>query len=147
MGKILWSISGDGIGDVPRTLASDLPREGTGFLDRTTDPPSPLPAWLKQEDIDFYAAQFEKSGFFGPVSYYRNLDRNWELNRDLGPERITMPTFFIAGDRDPVPGDDSAMQSLRDYRGSVILPGVGHWTQQENPEGFNEALLGFLKQL
>ena len=147
MRRILWSISGQGIGDESRTLAFDLPREGTGFLDGTADPPDPLPAWLKQEDIDYYAAQFERSGFFGPLSYYRNLDRNWELTKDLGPERMTMPTLFIAGDRDPVPGDDTALRSLPDYRGSVILPGVGHWTQQESPDAFTEALLGFLKQL
>jgi pimeloyl-ACP methyl ester carboxylesterase len=147
MAKILWSASGDGIGDQPRTLASSLPREGTGFLDGPSDPPDELPAWLKHEDIDFYANQFEKSGFFGPVSYYRNLDRNWKLNEQLGPDRITMPTFFIAGDRDPVPQDETAMRSLPDYRGSMILPKVGHWTQQESPDAFNDALIGFLKNL
>src|SRR5205807_6108046 len=65
------------------------------------------------------------------LSYYRNFDRNWELNSELAPERIGMPSFFIAGDRDPVPGDDGTMKALLpDFRGSVIIPGVGHWTQR-----------------
>jgi pimeloyl-ACP methyl ester carboxylesterase len=34
-----------------------------------------------------------------------------------------------------------------DFRGSVLIPGVGHWTQQEAPEAFNQALLGFLATL
>ena len=148
MAKTLYGASGDGIGDTERTLASELPREGTGFLTAMASPPSPLPAWLTDEDIDVYADQFKKSGFFGPLSYYRNLDRNWEMNKELGPERIAMPSFFIAGDRDPVPGDDGTMKSLLgDFRGSAIIPGVGHWTQQEEPHAFNDALIAFLEQL
>jgi pimeloyl-ACP methyl ester carboxylesterase len=82
------------------------------------------------------------------VSYYRNFDRNWEINKELGPERVTMPSFFIGGDRDPVPGDDGTMKALLpDFRGSAVIPGVGHWTQQEAPQSFNDALLGFLKEV
>jgi pimeloyl-ACP methyl ester carboxylesterase len=148
MARMLWGVSGDAIGDQPRTLASDLPREGTGLFTQPIDLPSTLPAWLTDDDIDYYAAQFVKSGFFGPVSYYRNLDRNYELNKELGPERVTMPSFFIAGDRDPVPGDDGTMKALLpDFRGSAVIPRVGHWTQQENPAAFNEALIGFLKNV
>jgi pimeloyl-ACP methyl ester carboxylesterase len=148
MAKVLYGVSGDAIGDEPATLATTLPREGTGFLTQMEDPPTPFPEWLSDEDIDVYATQFAKSGFFGPVSYYRNFDRNWELNKNLGPERMTMPSFFIAGDRDPVPGDDGTMKNLLpDFRGSVVIPRVGHWTQQEDPEAFNKALIGFLKLL
>lgn len=143
----LWAACGDRIGDGERTLLSSLPREGTRLLDGGEMPPDPLPEWITNEDIDTYAQQFARSGFFGPVSYYRNFDRNWDLTNHLGPERMTMPTFFIAGDRDPVPGDTTAMQSLPDFRGSAILPSIGHWTQQEDPAAFNEALLTFLKSI
>ena len=37
--------------------------------------------------------------------------------------------------------------SLTDFRGSAIIPGVGHWTQQEEPQAFNDALIGFLKEV
>jgi uncharacterized heparinase superfamily protein len=33
------------------------------------------------------------------------------------------------------------------YKGSVIIPGAGHWTQQEFPDEFNAAMMGFLKTL
>jgi pimeloyl-ACP methyl ester carboxylesterase len=60
-----------------------------------------------------------------------------------------MPTFFIGGDRDGVianrGGVDAQADVLPDFRGSVIIPEAGHWTQQETPDAFNEALLGFLK--
>ena len=29
----------------------------------------------------------------------------------------------------------------------VILPGIGHWTQQEAPEAVNRAMLEFLRSL
>jgi pimeloyl-ACP methyl ester carboxylesterase len=34
-----------------------------------------------------------------------------------------------------------------DLRGTSILPGCGHWTQQERPGEVTDAILGFLKKL
>jgi pimeloyl-ACP methyl ester carboxylesterase len=36
---------------------------------------------------------------------------------------------------------------LPDFRGATIVPGAGHWVQQETPRAFNDALLGFLRTL
>jgi len=41
----------------------------------------PLPSWLSEADLDIYAGKFARSGFRGPLNYYRNVDRNWELMR------------------------------------------------------------------
>ena len=67
-------------------------------------------------------------------------------------ERITHPTAFIGGNRDPVIArDPSGLERMKtqlpNYLGAVVLEGAGHWTQQEQPEAFNTALLGFLSQL
>ena len=62
-------------------LLVDYPSEGTRFIDTLTPAPAQLPPWLTEADIDVYAAAFEKSGFFGPVSYYRNMDANWERSK------------------------------------------------------------------
>jgi len=151
--RIYWGASGEGF-VMP---SAPSPMEGTGFLTNMPEPP-PLPwkldgyAWLTEADLDFYADQFRRSGFFGPVSYYRNLDANYAVVKDLGLDLITMPSFFIGGRRDPVlVMDDSGLERMRtqlpDYRGAVLLDGAGHWTQQEKPAEFNEALLGFLESL
>jgi pimeloyl-ACP methyl ester carboxylesterase len=65
---------------------------------------------------------------------------------------VTQPSFFVAGARDAVrafiPGMDlyeNPGMACTDFRGSVILPGVGHWVQQEAPTETNAALEGFLK--
>jgi len=149
MKAFLWGASSQGMAVAePR----DHPMAGTRMLDVMPVPPDELPAWLTEADLDHYASEFAHSGFFGPVSYYRNLDANWERVRAIPASAVSMPSFFIGGADDPVlvmdPGGIERMREvLPDFRGAVVLPGSGHWTQQETPAAFNEALLGFLATL
>jgi pimeloyl-ACP methyl ester carboxylesterase len=149
MHTILWGASGE----MYRGMPSELPpAAGTGFLDMFRDVPQHLPHWLTEDDFDHYVDAFTTSGFFGPVSWYRNLDANFDRVADLSPSRLTMASFFIGGERDGVIAGrpemvDAMIDLLPGYRGKVMLEGAGHWTQQERPEPFNEALLGFLASL
>ncbi len=121
------------------------------MLERMPDPGGDLPAWLTEEDIDYYVQEFTKAGFRGGLNWYRNIDRNWELTAAFQGRKIEQPALFIAGDRDVVPfSRDIAKrmaQSVTDVRDWVVLPGIGHWTQQEAATEVNEALLRFLKGL
>ncbi|XP_019628250.1 PREDICTED: bifunctional epoxide hydrolase 2-like [Branchiostoma belcheri] len=40
----------------------------------------PLSLMMKQEEIEYYVQQFGKSGFRGPLNWYRNVDANWRWN-------------------------------------------------------------------
>ena len=156
MAKILWSAGGTGFAARDRS-GPRPPMEGTGFLTIMAEPPprpfvGPEGPWLTEDDLKVYADEFAHSGFFGPVSFYRNLDANFEVVNGLGPERLTMPAYFIGGTLDVVNVmDPSGIERMRgllpEFRGSNVLDGVGHWTQQEAPAAFNDALLGFLKSL
>ena len=147
---VLWAASGQAY---PETPPAPLPAAGTGFLDSMTargPAPADLPGWLEPDDLATYVEAFEASGFFGPLSWYRNLDTNHALVEDLPPP--SMPTWFIGGTRDAViasrPGYVAAMESrLPDHRGTVLIDDAGHWTQQEAPEAFNRALLAALAEL
>ncbi len=150
MRAMLWGASGEAyVEDRP----DPPPMEGTGFLDiiESVGPvPEELPAWLTAEDLSVYVDHFTKSGFFGPVSWYRNLDANYERTKDLPPPAA--PSLFIGGTHDVViasrPGYVEAMDGLLpNHRRSVLLDGIGHWTQQEAPGAFNEALAAFLAEL
>lgn len=149
MHDILWG----GSGEMYRGMPSEIPpMEGTGFLDMFRDIPAHLPSWLGEDDLDHYVRQYENSGFFGPVSWYRNLDANYEILKDIPPSTISMPTFFIGGDKDGVIATrldtiDPTNAVTPNYKGSVLIPGAGHWTQQEKPAEFNAALIGFLSSL
>ena len=84
------------------------------------------------------------------MSWYRNLDANYARVKDLPVP--SAPSWFIGGTHDLViadrPGYVEAMDGLLpNHRGTVLLDGIGHWTQQEAPEQFNAALLGFLSDL
>jgi len=155
MAKVLWSASGKGFPGAD-ALGDPPPMEGTGFLTNMPEPPAlpydgPEGPWLSAEDLDEYTEAFTTSGFFGPLSYYRNLDANSAVMTGYGPERVSMPSFFIGGEADVVlvmdPSGLERMTALPDFRGSHLIPGAGHWIQQEAPDAFNAALLGFLATL
>jgi pimeloyl-ACP methyl ester carboxylesterase len=62
--------------------------------------PDELPAWLTDEDVDFYAAEFERTGFRGALNRYRNIDRDWVDLQVWSRQPITVPSLFIGGERD-----------------------------------------------
>ncbi|SEG14212.1 Pimeloyl-ACP methyl ester carboxylesterase [Thermomonospora echinospora] len=145
--RVLYAASGDAADLVP------VVPDGGGLLD-VYPAPGRLPGWLTEGDIATFAAEYASSGFTGPVNWYRNLDRNWELTAAWHRAPITPPALYIAGERDMVlaaPGVKERLPRLHDFvtdlRDIVLLPGCGHWTQQERPEEVNEALIGFLRTL
>lgn len=126
---------------------------GGGLLDSTFDTAMPLP-WLSEADLAEYAKDFTASGFRGGFNWYRNLHRNWELMAPFVDAPIRQPSLFVAGSRDGVirmPAMRSAVDNLKrvlpGLRQSVIIDGVGHWTQQEAPEPVNTLLIEFLRGL
>jgi pimeloyl-ACP methyl ester carboxylesterase len=148
--SILYSASGDAP-PAPGPVGM-VPRQG-GLLARMVNPAT-LPAWLTDADIDFYAAEFARTGFAGGLNWYRNIDRNWELLAPYAGARVMVPALYIAGDRDLVvsfPGMDRLIPNLTQFvpqlRATIMLPGCGHWTQQERAEGINAAIIDFLRGL
>ena len=126
--------------------------KGGGFLGARQVPA--LPSWLTEADLDFYAAEFARTGFRGGLNWYRNIDRNWELTALFAGKTVEVPALYVAGDRDLVvsfPGMDQLLPNLTRFvpklRQTIMLPGCGHWTQQERPAEVNAAMLDFLKSL
>jgi pimeloyl-ACP methyl ester carboxylesterase len=152
MRKILGAVSGDQPPAPAGRWAGLVPRNG-GFLTNMTEPAT-LPTWLGAEDVDFYAGEFRGAGFRGGLNWYRNIDRNWELLAPFAGVSVSVPALYVAGDRDPVvrfPGVNRYIADLPKFvpelRGSVMLPGCGHWTQQERPAEVNAAVIEFLRGL
>lgn len=147
--RLLYGASGDRPLDGPP--APPVVPPGGGFLDLAADP-GQLPAWLTQEDLGAYVTAFEQSGFTGGLNWYRNLDRNWELTAAWDGARIEVPALFVVGDRDRAfPGPDKIVPALSGvaprHREPVVVPGAGHWVQQERPEAVSSALVAFLSSL
>lgn len=132
---------------------TDPLRSAGGWIPRL-GAPRELPEWLTDADLDYYVSQFEEAGFRGGVNYYRNFHRNWEITPQLAETPVGVPTLFVAGARDVViAGADQAALTARmspvvpDLRGVVLLPGAGHWVQQERAKETNTAVLEFLAGL
>ncbi|MGO9396605.1 MAG: alpha/beta fold hydrolase [Xanthobacteraceae bacterium] len=154
LAKVLYAASGDaprrpGAGGNDVAMVS----QGGGFLTRLPVP-DVLPVWLSKADLEFYVGEFARTGFRGGLNWYRNIDRNWELLAPFTNAKVTVPALYMAGDRDLVVAFrnmDKAIASLATYvpqlRGTVILPGCGHWTQQERAADVNAAMISFLRQL
>ena len=152
--SLLYSASGD----APRRDSAGaaggevgmVPRNG-GFLTHLVNP-ALLPGWITDADLDFYVSEFSRTGFRGGLNWYRNMDRSWELMAPFAGAQVTVPALYIAGDRDLVvafKGMNLLIPNLARFvpqlRGTLILPGCGHWTQQERPREVNAAILDFLR--
>jgi pimeloyl-ACP methyl ester carboxylesterase len=150
--RVLYSGSGDAPPRKSTGPVGMVPRQG-GFLTRLAEPPA-LPPWLSEADVDFYAGEFTRTGFRGGLNWYRNIDRNWELLAPFAGARLGVPALYVAGERDLVVafrGMDQLIPNLAtlvpQLRRTIMLPGCGHWTQQERAQDVNAAILEFLASL
>jgi pimeloyl-ACP methyl ester carboxylesterase len=154
--SILYSAAGDAAPREGSMVSPDavgmVPRAG-GILSGMVNPTT-LPSWLSEADLGFYTDEFARTGFTGGLNWYRNIDRSWELLAPFAGARVTVPALYIAGDRDLVvrfPGMDQLIPNLSRFvpqlRGTIMLPGCGHWTQQEQAAEVTAAMIDFLRNL
>jgi pimeloyl-ACP methyl ester carboxylesterase len=110
-------------------------------------------AWLPDEELAVYAAEFARTGFQGGLQWYR-CGTSGLAGRDLrlfAGRAIEVPALFIAGASDwgvhQAPGMFEAMgkHACRRFAGAHLIEGAGHWVQQEQPEAVVELLVEFLK--
>jgi pimeloyl-ACP methyl ester carboxylesterase len=117
--------------------------------------PTRAPGWLTDEELAVYAEAFERTGFQGGLQWYRcatSPQFSAELAAAVAGKTIDMPSLFIAGAADwgiyQKPGEFERMQgeACTDLRGCHLVPGAGHWVQQEQPARTTELLLDFLSK-
>jgi pimeloyl-ACP methyl ester carboxylesterase len=104
-------------------------------------------ALLTEAELDYYATAFTRSGFSGPINWYRNWTHNWE-QLDGVDQQIDIPTLFIGGRDDIVIGlhHIEGMKPLVSDLSVHVLGDCGHWTQQEKPKEVNRLILDWLVQ-
>ncbi|MTJ06121.1 alpha/beta fold hydrolase [Anabaena sp. UHCC 0204] len=143
--SILYSASGD---PPPAKRWRFLYNKSEKSFD-TSSVPDKLPGWLTEQDIDFFTSEFERTGFRGGLNWYRNIDRNWELTHFLSGAKIYQPALFVAGEVDAVitmyhEAFDNLEHNVPNLKQKVLLPGAGHWIQQERSIEVNKLLIQFL---
>lgn len=111
--------------------------------------PETMPEWFTDADLDFYTGEFERSGLGGPLSFYHNIDNDWHDLAEYEGTPLTPPALFIGGQYDVgttwgAEAAERAHEVMRNYCGTHMVDGVGHWIQQEQPKETNRLLLDFL---
>jgi pimeloyl-ACP methyl ester carboxylesterase len=147
LARLYWALSGQGA----YVEVFSHPAAGRGYLD-TLPPAPPLPwPWLTEAELGYYAAEFGRTGFTGALNWYRAMDLRWEQTQELGSAVVSVPTFFLAGEKDVdlarFSGHDplDRMRALvPDLRELVLIGGAGHLVQLEKPAEVNRLLLRFL---
>jgi len=146
------TISGDIVADNERVTGWDgyFPA-GERFVDQLTTPATP-PAWLSEPDVDFYVAELSRNGIRGGLNWYRNIDALPTVLAPFAGATIRAPALYLAGEHDLIAGNtDDALAGMRaalpNLVGLEVLPGAGHWVQQERAEEVSAALVGFLQSL
>lgn len=109
--------------------------------------------WLPERELAVYSGEYERTGFQGGLNWYRvrtSGQHGAELEVFAG-RTIDVPATFISGRSDwgiyQAPGAIRRMQTVACTRMKDIhlLPGAGHWVQQERPDEVNRLLLSFLR--
>ncbi|GIH48565.1 Pimeloyl-ACP methyl ester carboxylesterase [Microbispora rosea] len=139
-------------GTMPPAGAPDPHFVSRGGRLRDRFPAGRLPAWLDGDDLDVYAAEFERTGLTGALNRYRNMDRDWEDLAGFDGAPVTQPSLFVGGALDASTtwmADAIAAYpaTLPGLMSSHVLDGCGHWIQQERPDVVNEILTGWLAAL
>jgi epoxide hydrolase 4 len=113
---------------------------------------SARPGTFADADIEVYRGALRKPGALtAAINYYRanvfSLFSGGGEERRWAASRVTVPTLFVYGERDPfvIPETVRGVGDFIDapYR-EVRLARAGHWVQQEYPQEVNAALLSFL---
>jgi pimeloyl-ACP methyl ester carboxylesterase len=110
--------------------------------------------WLPDSELRVYSEEYRRNGFQGGLNWYRSRTSGLadaELRLYSG-QTIDVPSLYIAGKSDwgtyQRPGNFERMQETACTRmtGAHLIPGAGHWVQQEQPERVCELLLQFLQR-
>jgi pimeloyl-ACP methyl ester carboxylesterase len=116
--------------------------------------PAALPGWMPDAALAVYAGEYGRTGFGGGLLWYRAISSGrYSADFDLfAGRRIEAPALFLAGERDwgihQNPGALAAMgaRAGADWRGTELIPGAGHWVQQERAAEVTARLLLFLRE-
>ncbi len=106
--------------------------------------------WLPDNELEFYAHEYARTGFQGGLQGYRNNPYDKDLNVFAG-RKIEVPSVFISGKKDwgtyQTPGglQNFAGKLSTQYRGTHFIDHAGHWVQQEQPEVVCKLLIEFIE--
>lgn len=120
--------------------------------------PSPL---LTREELEYYTAEYSRSGVHGPLNWYRTREINWEDEYahffqpgDVEhPLTVEQEVLFVLAKRDGALNPELA-KGMVEGGENAVLPrlrrreiNAGHWVLWEKPEEVNELVKLWLEEV
>jgi pimeloyl-ACP methyl ester carboxylesterase len=148
----MYTISGDIVADGVHEIGWDGHFPADQTLSEQLVVPARRPAWLSAEDLSFYVAEMTRTGYRGGLNWYRNIDALPAMLAPFLGATIDQPALYLGGELDLIAGNTpEALAALPaavpGLRRAEVLPGAGHWLQQERPAEVNATLVEFLAGL
>jgi len=137
-------------GDAPKGMIDKL------YLDKPADArlldgipePHQLPAWLSQQDLDYYVTAYKATGITSALNFYRNNDENFHSLKEVYQKEMRLSALFIGGAEEAAVRFGSLepmKKALPKLKKTIVLQGCGHWVQQERQKEVNDAVIAFLE--
>ncbi len=100
---------------------------------------------MNETAFAYYMEAYERSGFEGPINWYRNFSENW-LQSEGQHDHVPHPSLMILAELDPVlpPEAANGMERYVPDLETILISGSGHWTQQEKPDEVNAAIANWI---
>ncbi|XP_055666134.1 bifunctional epoxide hydrolase 2 isoform X4 [Falco peregrinus] len=133
---------------LPFTLNFHKVWERGGLLVGFPEDP-PASQILHGPELQYYIQRFKKSGFSGPLNWYRNMRPNWHWALSAKDRKITMPALMVTAGKDVVlhPSMSRGMEEWIPQLHREHIEECGHWTQMERPAVVNRILVKWLEGL
>ena len=108
-------------------------------------------SWLTDDELAIYAEEYTRNSFQGGLNWYRRGTTGFDTKEleIFSGKTIDIPSCFISGSSDwgvfQRPGAAERMQDkvFTDMNDFHLIPGAGHWVQQEQPDETSKLLLRF----
>lgn len=102
---------------------------------------------LNAQELNFYAKEFERTGFTPAINWYRNMSRNWEAGRGVD-QTIRVPSMMVSAAHDVVlrpsmtDGMDAYVADLEKH----VVANCWHYLPEEKPEELNRLAISWLRR-
>jgi len=103
---------------------------------------------LSDEELEYYVENYTRTGFRGPLNWYRNVEANWKWNLPTSHVVLSseIPALMVTTGKDTVlrPSMTKHMERFIPHLDRAHIEECAHWTQMECPDQLNVILENWL---
>ncbi|XP_039261129.1 bifunctional epoxide hydrolase 2-like [Styela clava] len=104
---------------------------------------------INEEDLAYYSQQYKKTGFRGPLNWYRNHKESMGWQMQYANRKVVVPSLMITASHDFVlkPEFSLGMEDRIPDLSRVALENCSHWATVEKHDEVNDAIISWLDKI